>query len=78
MKTLSFISIISAVAAVGIYLLLRYSAASHRYGWYLFDLELIFAVLGAIGSVIALWKTSRWKFLIPLTACAAILYIQFV
>jgi hypothetical protein len=78
MKTLRFITIISATVAVGIYLLLMFSVESHRYGWHLFGLELVCAGVGTIGSVIALFGRSGWKFSIPLIACAAILYIQLV
>jgi len=78
MKTLRYVSIISAVMSVGIYLLLRYSPASHRYGWNLFGLELLSAGVGALGSVIALFKRSGWKYAVSLAPCVAILYFQLV
>ena len=77
MKVIRYVSILSAVVAVGVYLLLRYNIESHRYGWNLFGLELVAATIGVVGSGIALFKRSGWKYAVSLASCAVILWIQF-
>ena len=76
MKALRYVSFLCALVATVDYLLLVFCPWTHRYGWLLFGLQLILAVLGVVASATAVVLRGGWPFLVSFAVCAAILFIQ--